>query len=156
IVGISGRFPGADSVEALWGILEAGLDLHKEIPKDRFNAEAHVDPTGKAKNTSWTPYGCFIDRPGEFDPRFFNMSPREALQTDPMQRLALVTAYEALEMSGFVPGRTQSTTPSRVGTFYGQTSDDYRDINAAQEIGTYFITGGIRAFGPVSITSLLG
>lgn len=118
---------------------------------DRFDAEKHVDPTGKAKNTSWTPYGCFIERPGEFDPRFFNMSPREALQTDPMQRLALVTAYEALEMSGYVPGRTRSTALDRVGTFYGQTSDDYRDVNSAQDIGTYFITGGIRAFGPVSV-----
>lgn len=83
------------------------------------------------------------------------MSPREALQTDPMQRLALVTAYEALEMSGFVPDRTRSTALSRVGTFYGQTSDDYRDVNAAQDIGTYFITGGIRAFGPVSTSPLL-
>jgi acyl transferase domain-containing protein len=82
------------------------------------------------------------------------MSPREALQTDPMQRLALVTAYEALEMSGFVANRTRSTALNRVGTFYGQTSDDYRDVNAAQDIGTYFITGGIRAFGPVSLLAL--
>ncbi|KAF7157280.1 hypothetical protein CNMCM5623_001403 [Aspergillus felis] len=148
IVGLSGRFPGAESAEALWSLLESGLDLHRVIPEDRFDVDKHVDPTGKVKNTSWTPYGCFIDRPGEFDPRFFNMSPREALQTDPMQRLALVTAYEALEMSGFVPDRTRSTALSRVGTFYGQTSDDYRDVNAAQDIGTYFITGGIRAFGP--------
>jgi iron transport multicopper oxidase len=78
------------------------------------------------------------------------MSPREALQTDPMQRLALVTAYEALEMSGFVPNRTRSSALSRAGTFYGQTSDDYMDVNSAQDIGPYFITGGIRAFGPVS------
>ncbi|KAL4925682.1 uncharacterized protein BDV17DRAFT_300198 [Aspergillus undulatus] len=148
IIGMAGRFPGAGSVEALWGVLEAGLDLHRTIPPDRFNITTHVDPTLKTKNTTATPYGCFIDRPGEFDPRFFNMSPREALQTDPMQRLALVTAYEALEMAGFVAGRTRSSDPARVGTFYGQTSDDYRDVNAAQEIGTYFITGGIRAFGP--------
>ncbi|KAL2818236.1 hypothetical protein BDW59DRAFT_175214 [Aspergillus cavernicola] len=148
IVGVSGRFPGAESAEELWSILEAGLDMHRVIPKDRFDAEKHVDPSGKAKNTSWTPYGCFIDRPGDFDPRFFNMSPKEAIQTDPMQRLALVTAYEALEMSGYVANRTRSTALNRIGTFYGQTSDDYRDVNASQDIGTYFITGGIRAFGP--------
>ena len=67
-----------------------------------------------------------------------------------MQRLALVTAHEALEMAGFVPNRTPSSMLERVGTFYGQTSDDYREMNAAQAIDTYFITGGIRAFGPVS------
>ena len=53
-------------------------------------------------------------------------------------------------MAGFTLKRTVSSTMDRVGTFYGQTSDDYREINAAQEIDTYFITGGIRAFGPVS------
>ena len=87
---------------------------------------------------------------GLFDPRFFNMSPREAAQTDPMQRLAITTAYEALEMSGYVANRTASTKLDRIGTFYGQTSDDWREINEAQDIDTYFITGGVRAFGPVS------
>lgn len=71
----------------------------------------------------------------------------QAEQTDPMQRLALVTAYEALEMSGFVPGRTPSSHCSRVGTYYGQASDDYREVNAGQKIGTYGIPGTERAFG---------
>ena len=60
----------------------------------------------------------------------------------------LVTAYEAMEMGGIVPGRTPSTKHDRIGTFYGQTSDDWREINAAQDIDTYFISGGVRAFGP--------
>lgn len=148
IVGMSGRFPGGDGVEGLWNVLEDGVDVHKSIPKDRFNVDTHYDATGKKNNTSHTPYGCFIDEPGLFDPRFFNMSPREATQTDPMHRLALETAYEALEMSGFVPNRTPSTQLDRVGTFYGQTSDDWREVNAAQQIETYFIPGGVRAFAP--------
>ena len=77
------------------------------------------------------------------------MSPREAAQTDPMQRLALITTYEALEMAGYSPNRTPSTKLDRIATFYGQTSDDWREINEAQDIDTYFITGGVRAFGPV-------
>ncbi|KAF2399928.1 polyketide synthase-like protein [Trichodelitschia bisporula] len=148
IVGMSGRFPSAASHEALWELLMKGLDVHREIPADRFDAKVHCDPTGKGKNKSHTPYGCFIDEPGLFDPRFFNMSPREAAQTDPMGRLALVTAYEALEMSGYVPNRTPSTKLDRIGTFYGQTSDDWREINAAENVDTYFITGGVRAFAP--------
>lgn len=74
------------------------------------------------------------------------MSPREAYQTDPMQRLGITTAYEALEMSGFVPNRTPSSMLARVGTFYGQTSDDWRAVNAAETIDTYYIPGTIRAF----------
>lgn len=148
IVGMSGRFPGAANPDKLWELLEKGLDVHREVPADRFDAKAHCDPSGKGKNKSHTPYGCFIDEPGLFDPRFFNMSPREAAQTDPMGRLALTTAYEALEMSGYVPNRTPSTKLQRIGTFYGQTSDDWREINAAENIDTYFITGGVRAFAP--------
>ncbi|KAK4497034.1 hypothetical protein PRZ48_011483 [Zasmidium cellare] len=148
IVGMAGRYPNAANHEALWDLLMKGLDVHRRIPADRFDADAHCDPSGKGKNKSHTPFGCFIDEPGLFDPRFFNMSPREAAQTDPMGRLALVTAYEALEMSGYVPNRTPSTQLHRIGTFYGQTSDDWREINAAENVDTYFITGGVRAFAP--------
>ncbi|KAL3418618.1 Conidial yellow pigment biosynthesis polyketide synthase 2 [Phlyctema vagabunda] len=148
IVGMAGRFPGAADHEAFWQLLEQGLDVHREVPADRFDVKAHTDDSGKGRNKSHTPYGCFIEKPGLFDPRFFNMSPREATQTDPMQRLALSTAYEAMEMAGFVRDRTPSSMAHRVGTFYGQTSDDWREINAAQDIDTYFITGGVRAFGP--------
>ena len=156
VVGMAGRFPDAASHEKLWELLEKGLAVHREVPTDRFEVKTHVDASGKARNTSHTPFGCWIERPGLFDPRFFNMSPREALQTDPMQRLALATAYEALEMSGYVPNRTRSTKLDRIGTFYGQTSDDWRDINAAQEVDTYFITGGVRAFGPGRINYYFG
>ncbi|KAF6220093.1 hypothetical protein HO133_003224 [Letharia lupina] len=148
IVGMAGRFPNAADHEKFWDLLEAGLDVHKRIPKDRFNVDTHYDPTGKIRNTSHTPFGCFIDEPGLFDPRFFNMSPREATQTDPMHRLGLASAYEALEMAGYVPNRSPSTRLERIGTFYGQTSDDWREINEAQDIDTYFITAGVRAFAP--------
>ena len=136
--------------DELTGIRSKYTDCCYKVPKDRFNVDSHFDPTGKIRNTSHTPFGCFIDEPGLFDPRFFNMSPREATQTDPMHRLGLTSAYEALEMAGYVPNRTPSTRLERIGTFYGQTSDDWREINEAQDIDTYFITAGVRAFAPVS------
>ncbi|PYI20253.1 putative polyketide synthase [Aspergillus violaceofuscus CBS 115571] len=148
IIGMAGRFPDAADHEAFWELLAQGLDVHRKVPPDRFDVDAHTDPSGNGKNKSHTPYGCFIEEPGKFDPRFFNMSPREAKQTDPMQRLAITTAYEAMESAGFVLNRTPTTHAHRVGTFYGQTSDDWREINAAENIDTYFITGGVRAFGP--------
>ncbi|EXJ93814.1 hypothetical protein A1O1_02207 [Capronia coronata CBS 617.96] len=148
IVGYAGRFPDAADSELFWQLLEKGLDVHRPVPADRFPVETHTDPSAKKKNTSHTPFGNFIEKPGLFDARFFNMSPREATQTDPMQRLMLTTGYEAMEMAGIVPGRTPSTKHDRIGTFYGQTSDDWREVNAAQDIDTYFISGGVRAFGP--------
>ncbi|KAL4887524.1 hypothetical protein BJY04DRAFT_225501 [Aspergillus karnatakaensis] len=149
IVGMACRLPGgATDTEKFWELLEQGLDVARKIPADRFDVETHYDPQGKRMNTSGTPYGCFIDEPGLFDAPFFNMSPREAQQTDPMQRLALVTAYEALERAGYVANRTSATNLHRIGTFYGQASDDYREVNAGQEVSTYYIPGGCRAFGP--------
>ncbi|KAL9086392.1 MAG: hypothetical protein Q9165_007178 [Trypethelium subeluteriae] len=147
VVGMACRFPGgADDTDKFWEVLAQGRDVHSHIPPDRFNIETHVDPAGKKPNTSKTPYGCFVDNPGLFDAMFFGMSPREAEQTDPMHRLALVTAYEALESSGYVHGR--GIHSRRVGTFYGQASDDYREVNSGQDVSTYFIPGGCRAFAP--------
>ncbi|RMZ83227.1 hypothetical protein DV738_g1192, partial [Chaetothyriales sp. CBS 135597] len=147
IVGMSCRMPGgANDAELFWELLEQGRSTLTTVPPDRFDLETHYDPTGKTENATQVPYGNFIDRPGYFDASFFNMSPKEAEQTDPMQRLALVTAYEALEMAGLVPDRTASSRSTRIGTFYGQASDDYRELNGTQNIGTYAVPGGERAF----------
>lgn len=148
IIGLSGRFPEAQDTEAFWDLLYKGLDVHREVPAERWDVKAHVDMEGNTRNTSKVQYGCWINEPGLFDPRFFNMSPREALQADPAQRLALLTAYEAFEMAGFIPDSTPSTQKNRVGVFYGMTSDDYREINSGQDVDTYFIPGGNRAFTP--------
>ncbi|EPE33704.1 Thiolase-like protein [Glarea lozoyensis ATCC 20868] len=156
IVGMSGRFPGADDNDEFWSILEKGIDTHRTIPPDRWDFKSHTDESGKGKNKSHTPYGCFINDAGNFDNQFFNISPREAAQMDPMQRLALVTAYEAMESSGMVLNRTPSTQADRVATFYGQAIDDWKETNTAQDIDTFFITGGIRAFGPGRINYHFG
>ncbi|EDP47078.1 hypothetical protein KXW98_000949 [Aspergillus fumigatus] len=149
IVGMACRFPGgANDLNQFWDLLEQGADVHRRVPADRYDVESHTDTSGKSRNTSLTPFGCFIDQPGLFDAGFFDMSPREAMQTDPMHRLALMTAYEALEQAGFVPNRTESTHLKRIGTFYGQSCDDYREANAGQEVDTYYIPGGCRAFAP--------
>ena len=152
VVGYSGRFPSADSNEKFWELLKAGRDVHREIPSDRFDWKTHYDPTGKTKNTSRVKYGCFIDEPGLFDTSFFNMSPREAENTDPAQRLVITTTYEAMEMAGMVRNRTPSTQQDRVGVFFGTTSDDWREVNSGQDVGTYFIPGGNRAFVPGRIS----
>lgn len=148
IIGMSGRFPGAKDNEAFWDLLYQGLDVHKPAPALHWDTQTHVDTTGAQKNTSATPFGCWLDDPAVFDARFFNISPREAPQIDPAQRLALMTAYEAIEQAGIVPDATPSTRRDRVGVFYGVTSNDWMETNSAQNIDTYFIPGGNRAFIP--------
>lgn len=148
IIGMAGRFPGARDTEAFWNLLYQGLDVHQPVPANHWDVKTHVDLTGSQKNTSATPFGCWLDEPAVFDARFFNISPREAPQIDPAQRLALMTAYEAIEQAGLVPDATPSTRRDRVGVFYGVTSNDWMETNSAQNIDTYFIPGGNRAFIP--------
>jgi 3-oxoacyl-(acyl-carrier-protein) synthase len=165
VIGMSGRFPGSENLEEFWDILENGKDLHRrvrlngkakdgilvltklcsKVPKDRFDAETHCDPSGCTRNTTLTAFGCFIDNPGMFDERFFNMSPRESMQTDPAQRLLLMSTYEALEMAGYSENVIEK---NRVGTFMGSTIDDWREYNSSQDVDMYYVSGGMRAFGP--------
>ena len=148
ITGFSGRFPEAENLHSFWDVIHGGIDTHSETPKTRWDVESHVDSTLKRKNTSGTPYGCWLNNPGLFDRSFFSISPREAPQMDPAQRLALMCAYEAVEMAGIVPDATPSTMKSRVGVFIGSTSNDWCETNSAQDVDTYFIPGGNRAFIP--------
>lgn len=148
IIGMSGRFPEADDPEQFWDLLRSGLDVVKEVPAKRWNVATHVDPAAKRRNTGGTPWGCWLETAGLFDPRFFGISPAEASQLDPGQRVTLLTTYEALEMAGIVPGMTPSTQNDRFGVFHGVTSNDWMETNSAQNIDTYFIVGGNRAFMP--------
>ena len=148
IVAMSGRFPEAQNTDSFWDLLHKGLDVVKEVPARRWNVDTHVDPTGKARNKGATKWGCWLDFTAEFDPRFFSISPKEAPQMDPAQRMALMSTYEAMERGGIVPDTTPSTQRNRIGVFHGVTSNDWMETNTAQNIDTYFITGGNRGFIP--------
>ncbi|KAL4876805.1 beta-ketoacyl synthase [Aspergillus karnatakaensis] len=148
IVSMSGRFPEAQSTDSFWDLLYKGLDVCKEVPLRRWDVKTHVDPSGKAHNKGATRWGCWLDFAGEFDPRFFSISPKEAPQMDPAQRMALMSTYEAMERGGIVADTTPSTQRNRIGVFHGVTSNDWMETNTAQNIDTYFITGGNRGFIP--------
>lgn len=148
IVGISGRFPQAGSMDAFWDLLVRGTDTHELVPASRWDHRTHVQLNPTSKNTSGTGFGCWLHDAAAFDARFFNMSPREAPQVDPAQRMALLCAAEALDQAGIVPDRSSSTQKPRVGVYFGCTSNDWMETNSAQDIDTYFIPGGNRAFIP--------
>lgn len=106
----------------------------------------HFDASGKGKNTTKIPFGCFLDNPGLFDNLLFNVSPREAIQMDPHQRLILMCSYEALEMAGYGQHNSPSSASKRVSTYIGQVSDDWRAVTACQGIDIYYVPGLSRAF----------
>ncbi|RCI13992.1 hypothetical protein L249_8046 [Ophiocordyceps polyrhachis-furcata BCC 54312] len=153
IVGVSCRLPEADNVQDFWRLVYQGRDVHRVVPHTRWDAATHVDTShSPKKNTSRTPYGCWLGDAGLFDAGFFGMTPRECEQVDPAQRLALLTAYEALEDGGIVPGMGAATQRDRVGVCYGVTSNDWMETNSSQDIDAHFIPGGNRAFIPGRIS----
>ncbi|KAL9060315.1 MAG: hypothetical protein Q9162_000719 [Coniocarpon cinnabarinum] len=146
VVGMSGRFPKSDTLDELWHLLESGTTTHQEIPSSRFNVHDFYDPFCKKHNSLVSRHGCFIRTPGDFDYRLFNISPREALQMDPVQRMLLMTTYEALEMAGY--GEKSQDPAPRIATYFGQTVDDWKTINEQQGIDTHFLPAVNRGFAP--------
>src|SRR5438876_9939501 len=101
LVGIGCRLPGgANSPDAFWRNLLAGVDAITEVPANRWNATSFFDPHPGRPGKTVAKWGGFIDNIDHFDPQFFGLSPREAARMDPQQRLLLEVAWEALEDAG--------------------------------------------------------
>ncbi|HKH43314.1 MAG TPA: amino acid adenylation domain-containing protein, partial [Thermoanaerobaculia bacterium] len=111
IVGLTGRFPGAPGVEALWANLRAGVSStarfsDEELAASGVAAELRRDPR-------YVPAAGVLDGVELFDAGFFGYNPREAELLDPQQRLFLECAWEALEDAGYDSLRV----PGPVGVF---------------------------------------
>ncbi|AJQ95101.1 SDR family NAD(P)-dependent oxidoreductase [Gynuella sunshinyii] len=139
IIGMSGRFPGARNIQELWAILAAGECVVDEVPDSRFDwREYYGDPKTdrRRSNGKW---GGFIPGVDEFDPLFFEISPREAQGMDPRQRLLLQEAWNALEDAAIGPGHLQQ---QRVGMFVGVEEGDFGLLAGAEITANH---GGILA-----------
>lgn len=123
IVGISGKFPGADNTDGLWNILKNGGEVLKDIPESRlkFAEEDKVSSTGHPWKMG------MLRAPAEFDPLFFEISPGEAETMDPRQRILLEEEWKALEDAGYGEENFQNES---IGIFVGAEDGDYRLITA--------------------------
>jgi polyketide synthase PksN len=116
IVGLGGRYPQAETLQEFWRNLQDGRDCITEIPPERWDHKRYFDPDqGKAGKT-YSKWGGFIAGVDQFDPLFFNISPKEAALTDPQERLFLETAWETIEDAGYTK---ESISGSRVGVYVG-------------------------------------
>jgi acyl transferase domain-containing protein/NAD(P)-dependent dehydrogenase (short-subunit alcohol dehydrogenase family)/SAM-dependent methyltransferase/acyl carrier protein len=125
IIGIGCRFPGGNDTEAFWESLRSGRSSFREIPQDRWNIDEWYDPDLTRAGKMNARMAGLLERIDLFDPGFFAISPREATQVDPQQRLALELTWEALEDAGVKPDGLRGT---RTGVFVGVVWHDYDSV----------------------------
>lgn len=140
IIGLACRFPGGvRTPDDFWQLSIGGVDAVTEVPASRRVGELYSpDPMEPGKiSTRWLGRIDEIDR---FDAEFFGITPREAEQMDPQQRILLETAYEALELAGVAPA---SRRLSAGGVFVGVSGSDYGRLLGRRltELGGHFVTG---------------
>jgi len=157
VIGMGCRFPmGTDSPDSYWHQLCNGEDGITEVPARRWDADAYYDPDFETPGKMSTRYGGFIENMEDFDPHFFNISPREAKSMDPQQRLLLEVAWEALENAAICPDRLNG---SPTGVFVGVCGSDYLQMLMsmdASEIDTYSATGNSHSVVSGRLSYLLG
>ena len=132
IVGMGCRFPGANSPEEFWQLLQDGKDAVTSIPIDRSD---------ELNNQDGIVRGGFIPYLKEFDPSFFRIAPREAASIDPQQRLLLEVSWSALENAAIAADKVRG---SKTGVFIGIAAVDYWHQLLSRketEIDAYLTTG---------------
>ena len=154
IIGLSGRYPGANNVNQFWENLKNGKDCITEIPKDRWDHSLYFDVDKNKKGKTYSKWGGFIDGVDKFDPLFFNISPREAEMMDPQERLFLQCVYETMEDAGYTREALSSHRgqgmEGNIGVYVGVMYEEYQLYGAQEQIqGRNVALGG----NPASIAN---
>ena len=141
IIGMTGRFPGADNLDAFWRNLRDGVESVSFYSDEELLA-AGVHPALLA-HPNYVKAGSPLENFELFDARFFGFSPREAEIMDPQHRLFLECAWEALESAGYNPEKY----PDRIGVYASASSNGYllylySNLQALADISAFQIAIG--------------
>ncbi len=92
VIGMSGRFPGAKTIEEFWLNLRNGVESVSFFSDEELKVSG-VDPA-LLSHPNYVKAKALIEDFDWFDAEFFGLNPREAELTDPQQRLFLECAWD--------------------------------------------------------------
>ncbi|CAF2949130.1 unnamed protein product [Rotaria sp. Silwood2] len=101
IIGMAGRFPGAENIEEFWENLKSSKESITFYTKEEL-AAAGIDKTLLDDPNYVRAQGKLSDIKG-FNANFFGYTDMEAQIMDPQHRLFITCALEALENAGYNP-----------------------------------------------------
>lgn len=128
IIGLDGRYPGADNVNEFWENLKNGVNSITEIPEERWSISEFFDSDRQecvGKGKSYSKWGGFVKDVDEFDPLLFNVTPQVARDLDPQERIFLQSCWNTLEDAGYNRERLERQHDNRVGVFVGITTASF-------------------------------
>ena len=99
IIGMVGRFPGAQNIEEFWQNLQNGKESITFFTDEELKSSG-IDLT-ILNNSNYVKARSTLKDIELFDASFFGFNPREAEVMDPQQRIFLECAWQALECSGY-------------------------------------------------------
>jgi acyl transferase domain-containing protein/glutamate-1-semialdehyde aminotransferase/non-ribosomal peptide synthetase component F/thioesterase domain-containing protein len=120
IVGMSGRFPGAKSVDQFWQNLIAGVDCISKFSEGELEYSV-LTPEARSRGKRSVAARGVLEDVDLFDAAFFGIYPKEAELMDPQHRIFLECAWESLESAGYNP----QTYPGMIGVFAGVSLNTY-------------------------------
>jgi len=97
VIGMSGRFPGAESIDELWENILNGKESVTQFSRDELD---EVDED-LANDPFYIPARGILTDIDKFDAPFFGIRPNEAQIMDPQQRVIIETAWAAFENAGY-------------------------------------------------------
>ncbi|VEP17551.1 Beta-ketoacyl synthase [Hyella patelloides LEGE 07179] len=119
IIGMAGRFPGANNLEQFWQNLVDGVESITFFAEEE-SAESKIDPNS-LNNPNYVKAEPILEDIELFDASFFNYSHKQAEVTSPEVRLMLECAWSALENAGYA----SDDYPGSIGVFAGSNVSNY-------------------------------
>jgi amino acid adenylation domain-containing protein len=126
IIGMAGRFPGANTINQFWKNIQAGVNSIVELSDKELEAAGVT--ASLINDPNYVKAAAYLPDIAGFDAAFFGYSAKEAELTDPQQRLYLECAWEALENAGYPPHSRDYS----VGVYGGAAHNTYLFSNISK------------------------